>query len=289
MRRATAAPAAIRIVLGCVATTCVIALVLAGPAWGAEPVKGAGDQAKTAEKTLTKDDIKALAADYFERGAAARDQGKLQLARALLRSTLRLDPSNAKAQTMLEEVEKALGITDADRIREKLELRIPEVRFQDADVKEVVEYLAKEAQVNIVFDIAALNLLEPAAQTAPGAVPDTEPGGFGPEPGAADLEPGAAGLEPGAFAPSTSAAPPTNRITIHLKNVPLKEVLRYVLRYKNLRYIVEDYAILIVPVDWQPPEPMVTEIFHMTTSGVGAARAINEMTGGESAWSTGSQ
>jgi hypothetical protein len=275
MRRATVAPAAIRTVLGCVAATCGIALLLTVPAWGAVPAKGAGDQAKPAQETVTKDDIKALAADYLERGVAARDEGKLQLARTLLRSALRFDPSNTAAQAMLEEVEKALGITDADRIREKLELRIPEVRFQDADVKEVVEYLAKEAQINIVFDIAALNLLQSDAEAAPAAGPEAKPG---------DVF-----LEPGTVEPAAPAAPPTNRITIHLKNVPLKEVLRYVLRYKNLRYIVEDYAILIVPVGWEPPEPMVTEFFHMTTSGVGPARAINELSSGGNAWAAGSQ
>jgi hypothetical protein len=266
-----------RTLLGCVAAICGAALFLPGPSWAAAPTDGADTQAKPANETVTKDDVKALATGYFERGVAARDKGDLPLARILLRSALRFDPQNTQAKVMLEQVEDALGITDADRIREKLELRIPEVKFEDADVKEVVGFLAKEADVNIVFDIAALSLLEVAAGAGGGAAPGMEP----------ELEPEDIVLQPGeaAGAPPRVAAP-TSRITLHLKNVPLREVLRYVLRFKGLRYIVEDYAILIVPIDWQPPESMVSETFHMTTSGVGAGRTVDQGFGGGGNWGT---
>jgi hypothetical protein len=52
-------------------------------------------------------------------------------------------------------------------------------------------------------------------------------------------------------------------ITLHLKKVPLKVVLKYVLRFRKLRYIVEDYAIVIVPIGIPQPEEMVTEIFRL--------------------------
>lgn len=275
MKTATAAPIAVRTWLGCVAALCGIVLLLAGPTWAAAPEKSAGEQAKPKDETVTKDDIKALAADYLERGAAARDAGKLELARTLLRSALRFEPDNAAARSLLEQVEKAMGVTDADRMREKLQARIPEVQFEDAEIKEVVDFLAKKADLNIVFDPAALSLLasQAGAQT----------GEAGPDAGDVVLEPGAAETAP------SQASRPGTRITLHLKNVPLKEILRYVLRYKNLRYIVEDYALLIVPIGWQRSEEMVTEEFRLTTPGTGAGRMINEMTGGGSAWGTNNQ
>jgi hypothetical protein len=42
----------------------------------------------------------------------------------------------------------------------------------------------------------------------------------------------------------------TNRpVTMHLENVPVKDVLKYTLRFRNLRYIRRHFSLLIVPID----------------------------------------
>ncbi len=62
-------------------------------------------------------------------------------------------------------------------------------------------------------------------------------------------------------------------ITIKLKDVPLKDVLKYVLKYKGLEYVVEDNAVVIVPVEQQPAEEseiegFETKVFHLSVCGV---------------------
>lgn len=37
-----------------------------------------------------------------------------------------------------------------------------------------------------------------------------------------------------------------------MNTVPLKDVLRYVLKYWNLKFVEEEYAILVVPQDYAP-------------------------------------
>ena len=168
----------------------------------------------------------------------------------------------------------------------KLNTVIPEVTFEDAKLKEVIEYLSTTADVNIVIDpVVFTGYTSYAPGTGPGTLPGTGiPSGPGPGPTSdifgPSVTPGfpssvAPGITPGiSETPGVSAPtwfPPAadTGITIRLKAVPLKEVLRYVLRVKNLKHMVEDYAIVIVPVDWVPPESLETEIFRLSTTGLG--------------------
>jgi len=186
----------------------------------------------------------------------------------------------------------------------KLETIIPKVEFEDAELREVIRFLSREADVNIVIDPV---VFEPSGgMTTPGGLEAyPEEGGFGgeesitipsdefspqgslgPAAHAAAAAPGGGPVYPeempgaGPYGPqpttmptttvtSTYAAPQQSTISLHLTNVPLKDVLRYVLRFKNLKYVVEDYAILIIPIDYVLPEELETEIFRLSTSGVG--------------------
>jgi len=197
-------------------------------------------------------------------------------------------------------------------ILEKLDTIIPAVDFKDAELREVIEFLAREAKVNIVIDPVVFITLgttpEMPTTTGPSIEPFPEvpsgtgeefpmpgeeapfPSEFAPQGGGFDprgdlppefgtgfetapgfpAPPGELGGEFGAApALGTSTMPQSSTITIHLENVPLKYVLRYVLRYKNLKYVVEDYAILIIPIDYVLPEELETEIFRLSTSGIG--------------------
>ncbi len=138
-------------------------------------------------------------------------------------------------------------VTHTDRVRATL---IPEVRFDEATFEQAVAFLAEEADVNIVIDPAVYASSSRTRTSVPPARQEQQPSP------AAVQEPGVAGTRP----PDDST-----RITLRLKNVPLEVVLKYILRYKNLRYIVEDYAIVIVPIGRTLPEEMKTEIFRLRT------------------------
>lgn len=253
------------------------ALLVVVPAGATTPAADAeaNDSPGAAKETVFSDDVKQLAAHYYEEGVQAHADGKLELAHTLLKAAVRLDPDHSRAEALLKTIEDKLGITQADKLREKLGTRIPEVKFEKASVKEVLDFLAREADINIVFDASALALLasdQPAEEEVAEAVEETKAG-------LEEAEPAFEGVE--ADLPPAGPPGPVQRdlVTIHLKNVPLKEVLKYVLRFKGLKYIVEDYAILIVRIDWAVGGELITEVFHLTTSGAGP-RTIREHPGG---------
>lgn len=173
-------------------------------------------------------------------------------------------------------------------ILKKLEVIIPEVEFEDAKLTEVVDYLSKVVDVNIVVDPVVFRggFSQPTTglETVPGIPGGVSPGPTGPgvTPGGIPSMGGPTTMPSTTFGPSVTAPgetpspvgtwiPPVTDtgITLRLKNVPLKDVLKYVLKWKNLKYVVEDYAILIAPIDYVPPESMETEIFRLSTTGVG--------------------
>jgi len=185
----------------------------------------------------------------------------------------------------------------------KLETIIPEVKFEDAKLTEVVDFLSREADVNIfihpvVFQggystpapgvgletttrfpggpttVPGMPMTVPGA--IPGAVtPSTYPSGTGAYPSTSAVP----GVMPSAISPAMGETtspmgtyiPPAGDVGIklHLKNVPLKEVLKYVLQWQRLKYVIEDYAILIAPRDYVAPESLETHIFRLATTGIG--------------------
>ena len=134
-------------------------------------------------------------------------------------------------------------------LRERFNTVVPEINFDNVTLREAMGFLSQAARVNIVIDPSVY-----ASALAPTATPATSP--------------------PAATAPRPSAPPITpdeTRITLHLKNVPLGVVLKYILRYKNLRYILDDYAIVIVPMGRAMPEELVTKVFRLRTGDIGSA------------------
>lgn len=154
----------------------------------------------------------------------------------------------------------------------RLELIIPEVNFKEAKLEDIVNFLSEKADVNIVINPAVY-----ASAVLPRAISSVPPAGEESTPHAAP----AAALESDQDRPTARRQPPaeTRGITIHLKNVPLKVVLKYVLTYENLRYIVEDYAIVIVPVDWVPHEELSTEVFRLRTGGFESPKPARQHAG----------
>lgn len=135
------------------------------------------------------------------------------------------------------------------RILKALDLTFPEITFQQADLAQILRFLSSEAQVNIIVDPSAS--VSAAKKPTPGEPNEKTP------------------LD--ASFRTTGKPPATDSgITLHLKNVPLKVVLKYALRFKNLRYIVEDYAIVVVPIGGAPPEVLQTEVFRLKSPSGGA-------------------
>lgn len=133
--------------------------------------------------------------------------------------------------------------------RHLLNTRFPEIKFENVTLREAMGFLSRGAEVNIVIDPAVY--ASAAASAAPSFPRNASP-------------------RPASLAASP-ATPDETRITLHLKNVPLGVALKYILRYKNLRYIVDDYAIVIVPIGIAMPEDLVTEVFRLRTGDIGSA------------------
>ncbi len=148
------------------------------------------------------------------------------------------------------------------RVREealrRLETIVPEIKFENAKLREIVDFISREAGINIVIDPVVFQgghrppmMLPGTTPGAPGfaapAVPVTAPAGM-PGPGGM-MSPPAGPPSPGMPMPPGTWIPPVagSDISLMLRNVPLKEVLNYTLRYKNLRWVLGDHAIVIVP------------------------------------------
>ncbi len=77
-------------------------------------------------------------------------------------------------------------------------------------------------------------------------------------------------MDPGLLEPAGEGPATKGGITVRLTSIPLKEVFRYVLRCKNLEYIVEDFGIVVVPMGWSPPRDLRAEIFRVGTPAPGS-------------------
>jgi hypothetical protein len=132
-------------------------------------------------------------------------------------------------------------------ILRKLDTVIPQVHFEDAGLMEVIHYLSRQCELNIVIDPSVLAAREGGGTSTPLAE------------------------TPGAATPSEKPRPDIS-INIQLENVPLKELLKYILRYKKLKYVVEDVAVVVVPEDWTAPKTLETEIYHFGQGGIDMER-----------------
>jgi general secretion pathway protein D len=134
---------------------------------------------------------------------------------------------------------------------------IDKINFDKLDVASVVQFLTEKSKdldpdhvgINFVLNLntentAAANSAAPTAATPSGATPAaTTPAG-------AATPAGGATTPGGAASESAAAAPPGpihRLVSIQLENVPLSDVLGYIIQQTNLQYSVDDYAVYLRP------------------------------------------
>jgi general secretion pathway protein D len=144
------------------------------------------------------------------------------------------------------------GAKQADSNRVKIERKlssiiIDKVNFEKLDIAAVIQFLQEKSKeldpdhegVNFVLRLSTET--PPPAATAPGA-PAATPAA----PDATAGSPDAAAGSPDQNAP----APPRairREVSITLENVPLANVLQYIVNQTNLQFTVEDYAVYLRP------------------------------------------
>src|SRR5438132_1769877 len=160
------------------------------------------------------------------------------------------------------------NLSDTARINNKLNtIIIPRVEFQDASIREAIDFLRQQAAandtspegekgVNIVVRSRRLGEISPAV--AP-AVPLPPPAAAGSPAAAA---PTATPARPAAEAPPVVAAPENARITISLNQIPLGEALRYIANQAALKVKVEPHAVLLIPLTEQSEE-LITKTYQV--------------------------
>ncbi|EKD26053.1 MAG: hypothetical protein ACD_79C01390G0004, partial [uncultured bacterium] len=116
---------------------------------------------------------------------------------------------------------------------------IPEINFTQAHLRDVLQYLSKITGVNIILD-------EHVFDTAfkPNAAEEGE----------------ANALQVDSMSGDT--------ITISLINIPLIEVLRYILKIKGLKHRIDDFAILVSTAERIGSDEMETRYYHLS-AGIG--------------------
>ena len=129
------------------------------------------------------------------------------------------------------------GPSEVESNRVKIERKlnsiiIDKVNFEKLDIAAVIQFLQEKSKeldpdhegVNFVLRLTTETA--PPAETAPGAAP------------AAPAAPGA---------PVPDAHPIRREVSITLENVPLANVLQYIVQQTNLQFTVEDYAVYLRP------------------------------------------
>ncbi len=113
---------------------------------------------------------------------------------------------------------------------------VPNIDFRDATVRDAIEFLRQQSI-----------RLDPAGEGINFVIRMGAPSAGAPTPAAGGGEFGA-----GEFGDTTTATPAaedlaSTRIDLRLSNVPMSEALRYVCNLAQLKYVVEEYAVAIVP------------------------------------------
>ncbi|MFC2149543.1 hypothetical protein ACFLQ8_02465, partial [Candidatus Auribacterota bacterium] len=135
---------------------------------------------------------------------------------------------------------------------------IPEINFTDARLGDVVKYLSEVSGINIILDEDISSSVGSGKYEAPEEI------GVG---------------EEGRYEAVSGGGSGSDRVTIHLKNVPLIEALKYILSAKGLKYRLDEYAILIsTPARLERVE-METRYYHLSSgSGVFTSAARKDIT-----------
>ncbi len=148
------------------------------------------------------------------------------------------------------EAPERLPVTTSKILKKLNDIIFPEVKFRDATITDVVQYLSDESRkldptgegVNIVLGAGV------RAGEAPTVAP-AAPAEAAPAPAAA----------PAAPAPAGEA----RTVTLSLRNVPMIDVLNFVTSLAGLKYRVEPSAVLIVRLD-EPEAVMITKTYPIT-------------------------
>ena len=115
---------------------------------------------------------------------------------------------------------------------------IDKVNFEKLDIAAVIQFLQQKSKeldpdhqgINFVLRLSSDTAIPPdATRLAAGAAPTAAPGGDA------------------TTAPVTPPHPIHREVSITLENVPLSDVLGYVISQTNLQYTVEDYAVYLRP------------------------------------------
>lgn len=131
----------------------------------------------------------------------------------------------------------------ANLVKKLNEIIFPEIKFREASLSDVVQYLSDESRkidtkgdgVSIVLGPGVSAGTDDTAQpAADGAAPAAAPAGAG-----------------------------SRKITLALRQVPMIEALRYITSLASLKYRVENSAVLIVPADY-PDQNMITRFYPVT-------------------------
>ncbi len=140
--------------------------------------------------------------------------------------------------------QRKLQVRTNDAIIAKLDrIIIPELQFRDATIREAIDFLKQRS--------ADLDTAEPdLAQRGVNIVLKLD---------SASAAGGIPGLDGG------SASLADRRITLSLRNVPLREALRYITNLANLKYKVDPYAVSVVPQS-EPTDILITKEYRVPPS-----------------------
>jgi general secretion pathway protein D len=123
---------------------------------------------------------------------------------------------------------------------------IDKINFDKLDIATVIQFLTQKSKeldpdhVGINFVLRLTSDTPPAPETPAAGAPGAAP---------AAGTPGAAAGTPGAADAAAAAAQKEihREVTINLENVPLADVLGYIIQQTNLQYTVEDFAVYLRP------------------------------------------
>ncbi|MDP8263630.1 MAG: hypothetical protein P9M13_10080 [Candidatus Ancaeobacter aquaticus] len=195
-----------------------------------------------------------------KRRAAARDQALVQKDMVLDVRRAWVPPQSNRGESTEDTSFGAKRAKSKERLimEEKSQQIIPEINFNDARLSDVINYLSKMSGINIILDADLV------AQGGRGKVEAIDEVGVG---------------EEGRYEGAGSGGIASDRVTIHLKNLPLIEALKYILQSKGLKYRIDDYAILVSTPSRLENVEMETRYYHLSSgSGVFTSMSRKEVT-----------
>jgi len=158
-------------------------------------------------------------------------------------------------------------------IEKKLGKIIPEINFTNAHLRDVIQYLHNVGDVNIIIDENVFGYANVPVSETPAEIPpeinvsenykeiieENENTGDNVEQ-----------IRTSAVVQEENAV--SDKVTISLRNIPLIDALKYILRTKKLRYRIDDYAVWISK-DISAPE-LITRTYKLLSGRL----SINKLT-----------